>query len=170
MKRWILAFWLLPSVAFAANGANCRITPPSTVETGSTVTNTATACVDVCDYSGAPAINGELECGPIWVPDQNADSTTFHVIAASATCAFDSVDIIIADTSTETDATGLHAVIYGTLDDDSGCGTAGTLACKGLTIPHSISGYVYVDSNSQTVGGASCTSFKIRMTQSRTAK
>lgn len=134
------------------------------METGSTEANTASSCIDVCDYT---SINGELECGPIWIPLQNASSTTFRVIADASDCPFDSVDIIVADTSTETDATGLHVVTYGTLDDDSGCGASGTSACNALVILHAISGYVYIDSNSQTVGGASCTSFKIRMTQSK---
>ena len=164
MKLLVLLFLLFPFAAEAANGAACRITPPSTVETGSTEANTASSCIDVCDYT---SINGELECGPIWIPLQNASTTTFRVIADATDCPFDSVDIIVADTSTETDATGLHVVTYGTLDDDSGCGASGTSACNALVIPHAISGYVYIDSNSQTVGGASCTSFKIRMTQSK---
>ena len=166
--KWFVVLIALafPALSFAANGAKCTISPPSTNDTASTINNTA-VCIDVCDYAGAPAINGELECGPIWIPLQNASSTTFRVIADASDCPFDSVDIIVADTSTETDATGLHVVTYGTLDDDSGCGASGTSACNALVILHAISGYVYIDSNSQTVGGASCTSFKIRMTQSK---
>ncbi len=166
MKWFILIIALAmfsPSPSWAANGASCEITPPSTVGVIATPRGVADSCTDVCDYAGAPAIDGALSCGPIWIPNQNSVSTSFHIIASSANCTFDNVDVVHWHTATA--PSSQHMVVLGTLDDDSGCGIRGTTPCLGVHVPYPIAGYIFVTSGAVGVGGASCTSFKIRMMQ-----
>lgn len=165
MKSFTLIFLiaLLPLPAYAANGARCAITPPSTANTAETINNVAGSCVDICDYAGSPAINGVLTCGPIWMPLQNAASTTFAIMADESDCLFDTVDIV--RTLSATDPANDWQVVLGTLDDDGTGGSCGASPCIGLDVPYPIAGYIWVTSNAATVGGAGCTSFKLRMTQ-----
>ena len=164
--NWIVLILALafPALSYAANGATCTITPPTTVDAASLVNNVEGACVDVCDPG---AQNGAITCGPIWLPVQGADTTSFEIEANSTNCTFDSVDIVSWDTGTAPSSE--HMPTLGTLDNDSGCGSAGTSPCLMVVVPYPIFGYVYVHSNSVSVGGASCTSFKVRMKQSRRA-
>lgn len=162
MKRWALAFWLLPSVALAANGDPCRVTPPSTEETGSTVENTAGSCVDLLDG----AINGAVtSAGPFWMPLQNASSTAFTIMADISDCPFDTLDIV--RTLTSGSPADNWKEVLGTLDDDGTGGTCGGAICVGLHVPYPIAGYIWVTSNGATVGSGTCASFKLRMTQGK---
>ena len=119
MKTTALALCLMvaPSLAWATNGAVCTITPPSTEPAGSTPKNTPESCIDVCDYSGAPAINGGLTCGPIWIPNQNAASTSFMVIAdATSGHAADNLAFSLNTLLAVFDAIHAHAADSLTLD------------------------------------------------------
>ncbi len=161
MRRLLLALWLAPASAFAANGAECRITPPSTVEAGSTTTNTAGSCVDILDYTSInSAITG---AGPFWMPLQNAPSTTFSIMADESDCAFDTLDIV--RTMTSGNPADNWKEVLGTLDNDGTGGSCGGAICVGLHIPYQIAGYIWITSNGATVGGPTCSSFKLRMTQ-----
>ena len=157
---------LIPITASAANGDSCRITPPASVGSGSTIRDTADSCTDVCKFVGSPSgISGAMECGPIWIPNQNSSSTTFKIIAQSADCVYDDVDIIEWDSETAPSGEVLSSL--GTLDKDSGCGTGGLSACTALHVPYGLTGYIYITSNGSTVGGAACASFIIRMKQTK---
>lgn len=161
MKRLVLMLCLLPGVSLAANGDPCRVTPPSTEETGSTVKNTAGSCVDLLDYT---SINGAITgAGPFWLPLQNSPSTKFTIMGNSTNCAFDTLDVVLTKTS-GSPADNWKEVL-GTLDDDGTGGSCGGASCVALHVPYEIDGYIWITSNGATIGGASCTSFKLRMTQ-----
>ena len=164
MKKWLILFVVLaalaPDIGRAANGDACVIESP----TGRTLRNEAAgSCVDICDYAGAPAAT--ITCGPIWMPLQNAASTSFTVMAETANCAFDTLDIV--RTLTPNDPADNWKEILGTLDDDGTGGSCGGAICVGLHVPYPIAGYIWVTSNGANVGGAACTGFKLRMTQGK---
>ena len=163
MKKWsvlfVVAALLAPWQAWAANGAACLIDPP----TGRTDRNEVVgSCVDVCDYT---SINGALTCGPIWMPLQNAASTSFTVMADVSDCPFDTLDIV--RTLTSGSPADNWKEVLGTLDDDGTGGTCGGAICVGLHVPYPIAGYIWVTSNGATVGSGTCASFKLRMTQGK---
>ena len=154
--KFTILFLMLSSSVWAADGASFSHAQPTA---SAPSPNT---CIDVCDKSNQ---NGAMTCGPIWAPVQDAFVTEWKVVGNSTNCAFDTVDIIEWDTSTAPSSE--HTIILGTLDDDGAadCGLGINIACKAARVSGGPFGYVYVTSNGATVGGASCTSFKIRMCQ-----
>ena len=155
----VLALWLLPGISLAANGATCSMLPAGIG--GATVKNKAASCIDVCDFT---AISGVMTCGPFYFPYQNADSTTFRIITNTTNCAFDTVSILLWHSSTApitNDVTSTLAIF----DDDGTGGSCAGAVCTAYVAPYALAGYVYITSGASSVGGASCTSFKVRMTQ-----
>lgn len=150
----------IPPLAYAANGDDCTIDPPSTVDRASTIENTAGSCVDLLDYT---SINASVIAGPFWMPLQNSPSTKFTIMGDASDCLFDTLDIVLTKTS-GSPADNWKEVL-GTLDDDGTGGSCGGASCIALHVPYEIDGYIWITSNGATIGGASCTSFKLRMTQ-----
>ena len=152
-----LAFLLAPWVVLAADGADARFPKPD-----GKVPATY-ACMDVCDKTNP---NASTTCGPVWPPVPDATYSEFRVIATTTpACAFDTIDIV--EWNTMTAPVTEQMTVLGTLDDDGAvdCGLGANVACNTLRIEGPIFGMVWLTSNGATVGGATCTSFKVRLCQ-----
>lgn len=151
--RYIVMFLFLSGQASAADGVGFTHNKPANAPTPKY------SCMDVCDKTDQ---DGSLECGPIWPPIPNSTFSEFKVIGDSSDCPFDAIDVMPWDTATA--PSGEHVVVFGTLDDDSGCGSGGISACNSVRVDGPIFGFVYLKSTA-TVGSATCASFKVRLCQ-----
>ena len=160
-KLWLLiALCALAQPAWAANGDACIVAPSA--PRGEPRNEIAGSCVDILDYT---SINGAVTAGPFWMPLQNSPSTKFTIMGNSTNCAFDTLDVVLTKTS-GSPADNWKEVL-GTLDDDGTGGSCGGAICVALHVPYEIDGYIWITSNGATIGGGSCTSFKLRMTQGK---
>lgn len=155
MRRFILPLLLLAaSPAWAADGSLVAVSPPA--GTSEAQQQGTPVVMKLCDTKTDATV---ADCGPVWVPVQNASSVTIKVVNAvngGAACTFDNWGIYEMPTSTALSATNTFGAL-GAIDDDTTTTIVGATAGQELKLLGPVGPYIAVDAG--TLG--TCTNFSI---------